>query len=293
MTRRLKLRTQRIALLLLMTISLTHTVLLHSSAYPFRHTSSNQVKSTSNLYTRWGYQENENRYNDLILTAVETRWDTNKMALPPLMFKALIATESAFKPLALSKTGAAGLTQLTSETARKVGLQLYPTDQRMLPEVSIPAGVQVLKQKAILILEPELYHFHATGKHKPSPFGDRVSQYYQKYGYPTLENYWRLSLAAYNGGGKTVLGAMQYAIESDLDPREWQNLTLSSNPKKSPLYKSCRDIYPHRAWDKYQEMVHYPEKILALVPAKIWKDSDFRRKRPIEKRNSRLWKGHQ
>ena len=76
--------------------------------------------------------------------------------------------ESGFDRRALSPAGAAGLFQLMPATAKRFGLSLWPRDQRFQPEPSATASAQYLKY---------LY--------------DRFKD-------------WRLALAAYNAGERTV-----------------------------------------------------------------------------------------
>lgn len=80
----------------------------------------------------------------------------------------LAEVESAFDARARSPVGAAGLFQLMPDTAKRLGLSLWPRDQRLQPEPSTSAAAQYLKL---------LY----------AKFKD-----------------WRLALAAYNSGEGTV-----------------------------------------------------------------------------------------
>jgi membrane-bound lytic murein transglycosylase D len=76
--------------------------------------------------------------------------------------------ESSFDRRALSPAGAAGLFQLMPDTAKRFGLSLWPRDQRFQPEPSATASAQYLK--------------YLYGRFKD----------------------WRLALAAYNAGERTV-----------------------------------------------------------------------------------------
>lgn len=80
----------------------------------------------------------------------------------------LAEVESSFDPRARSPVGAAGLFQLMPDTAKRLGLSLWPRDQRYQPDPSAKAAAQYLKL---------LY----------AKFKD-----------------WRLALAAYNSGEGTV-----------------------------------------------------------------------------------------
>ncbi|MBI3927933.1 MAG: transglycosylase SLT domain-containing protein [Armatimonadetes bacterium] len=210
------------------------------------------------LITRWGFP-GENNYNRLILEAVEQNWG-GEQPLPPLLFKALIATESAFRPSAVSRTGAAGLVQLTPDTARRFGLRDH---ERLNPELALPIGVAVLLEKHAVVGRPAEYYQLVLGKPQSTDWGDRVALAYEELGRPLGEDRWRLDLAAFNGGGATVLRAMARAREQGLDPRKWENLIEPVHqPSRSPLYYACRQIYGYGAANKYREMREYPEKIL-------------------------------
>ncbi len=219
----------------------------------------------ADLRTAWGFGARENQYNETILRAVQSAWPHRQLPLPPTLFKSVIATESAFNPQAISATGARGLVQLTPDTARRFGLCLQSAHD---PHLAVPAGVKVLAEKARAIVDPARYHELLGRRPEECLFAARVAEAYQTLGPPSQDDSWPLVLAAYNGGGGTVLRAMALAWERGLDPRKWENLVGNpASPKDSPLYLACVEIYRHGAAGKYREMRHYPEKVLRFFRA--------------------------
>jgi len=85
----------------------------------------------------------------------------------------LAEVESGFDARARSPAGALGMFQMMPETAKRFGLSLWPRDQRRQPEAEAQAAAKYLR---------ELY----------DQFGD-----------------WRLAVAAYNCGGKTVQKSLE------------------------------------------------------------------------------------
>ncbi len=85
----------------------------------------------------------------------------------------LAEVESGFDTRARSPAGAMGLFQLMPATAKRFGLSLWPRDQRRQPEVAAAAAAKYLREL-----------------HKQ--FGD-----------------WRLAVAAYNCGAKTVQNSLE------------------------------------------------------------------------------------
>ena len=223
-----------------------------------------EVEVERNIFTRWGYGERENSYNNLIVDSVTEHWEDRQRQLQPRTFKALIAVESAFKPWAVSRTGAAGLVQLTPGTARRFGLVLGPKDPRKVPRIAVPVGVSVLAEKHRVLLEPENYYGILLGRpDKRCDFGEKVARAYSVFGMPEADEAVKLNLAAFNGGGGTVMRAMARAYDMGLDPCRWDTL-VGDRPSRSPLYYACRQIYRHGAPGKYREMAEYPEKIFQL-----------------------------
>jgi soluble lytic murein transglycosylase-like protein len=216
----------------------------------------------TDMRTTWGFGARENQFNETILHAVQSAWPYRGLVLPPTLFKSVIATESAFNPQAISATGARGLVQLTPDTARRFGLSLQAAHD---PHRAVPAGVKVLAEKARAIVEPARYHELLGRRAEDCPYAARVAEAYQLLGPPSPDECWPLVLAAYNGGGGTVLRAMAVAWERGLDPRRWENLVGDpAHPQDTPLYLACVEIYRHGAAGKYREMRHYPEKVMRL-----------------------------
>lgn len=217
------------------------------------------------ITTNWGYGPKENAYNDLIEEAIAKHWEYPEHPLDPLLFKALIAVESAFKTEAYSRTGCAGLVQLAPDTAKRFGLSLSPIDERLIPEKAIPVGVMVLAEKQKVVLEPNNYYGILLGKPEMKlSYGTTVYQHYQTVGSPTGLNLLHLGLASYNGGGGTIMRAMAKAVEMGKNPLDWNEL-VGSKPDDSPLYAACSMIYKGGALGKYHEMANYPKKIFHLL----------------------------
>lgn len=206
------------------------------------------------METTWGFGRAENLYNSQIENSVQEVWEHADYPLEPLTFKALIAAESAFRKDAVSPTGAVGLVQITTGTARAYGLKTSPPpDQRRLPEKAIPAGVKILADKLAVIKSPNAN----------VAYGKKVADFYEKNSRPNSEQMETLALAGYNGGGSTVLRAMSYAIDEGKDPRDFGNLVGEGRPsKETPLYKAIKDTFGERfAEGKYEEMAAYPARI--------------------------------
>lgn len=209
----------------------------------------------------WGFGARENIYNEKIVQAVQMSWTDSAHPLPPRLFKALIAQESAFKPNARSWAGAVGLTQLMPEAARRLGLSL---SDRTNPDLALPAGVSVLEEKHRVLMDPLNYWSYLGQPGRLEPWNVKVDQAYKQWGPPEGNDRLYLMLGAYNGGGATILRAMAKAHDRQLDPRKWSNLVGPTNrPKNSPLYGACVEVYGHGAWGKYQEVSRYPVKIFS------------------------------
>ena len=216
-----------------------------------------KLSEAGRLETTWGYGANENRFNAIIEDAVKNQWRDTDYPLDPLTFKALIAQESAFDKDAVSRTGAVGLVQITAGTAENYGVHVNPPpDQRRNPEACVPAGVHILRDKHAVIKNPNRANDYAVA----------VADYYERNGLPSREQMTTLALAGYNGGGSTVVRAMNYAIADGSDPREWNNLTRrDKSVTETPLYKAIKDTFGEAgAAAKYREMSEYPERIAAI-----------------------------
>jgi len=216
-----------------------------------------QAVDGSSLNTNWGYGEKENAFNAAILKGIKEKWGELKPSIPALMIKSDIAQESSFDPRAVSKTGYVGLMQVGKNEALSQGLSLEPVDERYIPEKNILCGVGTMKTKFKVVHNPlETYG--------AEDFGINVAKYYNEKGEPSDLQLWFLTLGAYNGGGGTVLRAMDYAITDHKDPREWKNLTDPKDSiKQSPLYRGIVDVFGDKlATGKYYEMGKYPTEVL-------------------------------
>lgn len=223
---------------------------------PATYPAPSRLTPRDSMETTWGYGRSENLYNKLIQESVETRWPHQDFPLEPLTFKALVAAESAFKKDAVSPTGAVGLVQITTSTARAYGLKTSNPDERRIPEKAVPTGVTILADKLAVIKNPDTQE----------AYGKTVAAHYEQHGLPNPGQMETLALAGYNGGGSTVVRAMAYAIEDGLDPKEFTNLVGADRPtKETPLYKAIKDTFGERfANGKYKEMAEYPDRIHSI-----------------------------
>jgi soluble lytic murein transglycosylase-like protein len=216
-----------------------------------------QAVDGSSINTQWGYGENENAFNGAILKGIKEKWGDLQPPVPPLVIKSDIAQESSFDPRAVSKTGYVGLMQVGKNEALAQGLSLEPVDERYIPEKNILCGVGTMKTKFKVVSNPlETYG--------SEDFGKNVAQYYKDSGAPSEKQLWFLTLGAFNGGGGTVLRAMNYAIADHKDPREWKNLIEPKDSiKKSPLFRGIVDVFGDKfATGKYYEMGKYPVEVM-------------------------------
>ena len=90
-------------------------------------------------------------YSALIASAAATQGVDGRL------LAALAWSESSFRPNAVSRAGAAGLTQLMPATARGLGLRVDSTvDQRFDPELNLNAGARYLRQQIVRFGSVEL-----------------------------------------------------------------------------------------------------------------------------------------
>jgi soluble lytic murein transglycosylase-like protein len=83
-------------------------------------------------------------YSALIASAAATQGVDGRL------LAALVWSESAFRPNAVSRAGAAGLSQLMPATARGLGLRVDSSvDQRFDPELNLNAGARYLRQQIV------------------------------------------------------------------------------------------------------------------------------------------------
>jgi len=83
-------------------------------------------------------------YSALLASAAATQGVDGRL------LSALVWSESAFRPNAVSRAGAAGLSQLMPATARGLGLRVDSVvDQRFDPELNLNAGARYLRQQIV------------------------------------------------------------------------------------------------------------------------------------------------
>lgn len=233
--------------------------LMHRNAPNPQHT---------NLNTTWGFGQRENLFNELIAKSVTEVWQDSATPLPPVLYKSLMAVESSFKPDAVSGSGAAGLTQLMPDTAKRFGLA---SGDRLDPNKAVPVGILAFQEKYRVVLDPANYSKVIGLPAEKVQFSVKVGEFYSSQGAPQGDDRWQLALAAYNGGGGTILRAMSYAIDANLDPRHWDNIAgLPGKALNTPLHKACIDVYgPQGGSRKVNELAAYPRKIMSLYRSAV------------------------
>lgn len=197
-----------------------------------------------------------NLYDDVIARSVE--WCPG---LSPKVLKSLLAQESNFNPRVINQYGYAGIAQFGRTAAREVGLQVgiagSASDQRLDPAKAIPAAARLLNLKAKRLGEIA----------------------FAKYGQPNGVNFWKFTLAAYNGGEGTVALAMgnayrigvaqartQGLVGADVVrfarnyASNWENLKIGGTA--SPLGLAAARYFPQIAAQKYHEIGNYPTQIV-------------------------------
>ncbi len=157
-------------------------------------------------------------YKDIIVT------ESAKYGFDWRLVAAVVYQESHFNPKARSFTNVRGLMQVTSATAREMGIS-----NRLNPKQSIRAGIKYLDQM------------------------------YERFDY-IEDEYQRLlfALASYNIGYGHVKDAVKLAEEKGYDTEAWEALkTTLPLLSKAAYYKKTKHGYA-RGW----EPVHYVERIL-------------------------------
>ena len=197
-----------------------------------------------------------NLYDDVIARSVE--WCPG---LSPKILKSLLAQESNFNPKVINQYGYAGIAQFGRTAAREVGLQVgiagSSSDHRLDPGKAIPAAARLLNIKAKRLGEIA----------------------FSKYGQPNGANFWKFTLAAYNGGEGTVALAMGNAYRVGVSQARsqglvgadvvryarnyasnWENLKIGGT--SSPLGQAAATYFPKIAAQKYHEIGNYPTQIV-------------------------------
>lgn len=197
-----------------------------------------------------------NLYDEVIARSVE--WCPG---LSPKVLKSLLAQESNFNPRVINQYGYAGIAQFGRTAAREVGLQVgvagSSSDHRLDPSKAIPAAARLLNVKAKRLGESA----------------------FSKYGQPNGVNFWKFTLAAYNGGEGTVALAMGNAYRIGISQARsqglvgadvvrfarnyasnWENLKIGGT--NSPLGQAAARYFPTIAAQKYHEIGNYPTQIV-------------------------------
>ena len=133
------------------------------------------------------------------------------------LMAALIWTESSFRPNAVSRVGAAGLSQLMPGTARGLGLRVDSSvDQRFDPEANVRAGARYLRSRIVRFGSVELGlaaynagagHVHTCRLGNPTPWTNPCTNQTELGGIPPFTE-----TQLYVGGSRGVLANYQRII---------------------------------------------------------------------------------
>lgn len=202
-----------------------------------------------------------NRFDSIIDGAVR-----HFPGLPPAVLKGLLWQESGFNPAVINEYGYAGIAQFGRTEAREAGLRVGRagtlSDERLDPVRAIPAAARLLQLKASRL----------------------AGLAFARYGQPVGTEYWKFTLAAYNGGEATVALAMGHAYRRGLAvarshgmvgvealsyarryAAQWENLKQGGGG--SPLALAVARYFPALAEPKYREIGNYPANVLARATA--------------------------
>jgi soluble lytic murein transglycosylase-like protein len=157
-----------------------------------------------------------------------------KHGIPSDLLYAQVRQESNFNPLAVSKCGARGLLQIMPDTARDLGVKLCDLD---VPEKNLNAGARYLRQ-----CHNAMQGFAATLAGADNICADA--------------DYWRLALAAYNGGRGYIIRAMKLC-QTDGVAINFDNVATRLSDRrcvvrgKRPDHKQITE-YVAKIWTRYQ-----------------------------------------
>lgn len=168
-------------------------------------------------------------------------------AIPPNFIRAIIWRESNWKPDAISPVGAVGLMQLMPDTAKDLGMRVYPVmspefkmfDDRLCPELNLKAGIKYLSQMGKILCSGSLVY----RKGSKIVFGALVKD---------SDLYFKSLLASYNGGIGHCCKAIAAARKQSL-PLNWAAIDAALKIIDPAGYAEC-STYVSKIWAKYQQL---------------------------------------
>lgn len=165
----------------------------------------------------------------------EIKAAAEKYQIPFELLYAQVQQESDFNPQATSPCGARGLLQIMPATGQELGLK---EAEFLDVEKNLDAGARYLRQmydSVRKIIGSLRYCTNAC----------------------TMDDYYQLALAAYNGGLGYTLRAINLCKAAGMSIR-WENVeNFYSEPRvkirgRTPDYKQIRN-YVHRIWARYKK----------------------------------------
>lgn len=180
----------------------------------------NNHPTVPDLNTNWHLAHENDYYDYIILEEIQEVWSNTQPLVPPLIVKAIIATESNFNKDATNGNFCGLMQTPCSYDYSKIHAGTWRD-----PRTAIHVGLIYLREKMNRIKDSNFLSINALGESLTTP--------------TARAELWKYAIDAYNGGQGTMRNSMAYAKQMGKDYHIWQNIVEPQNkPKESPLYKA-------------------------------------------------------